>query len=320
METQAQIYIAVSALSCSVIAPLPHLVPHLLSLHLVVHDVVCTQEPSPSPAPSPDSSPPEVVGPSPSPAPSAYGSCIVITPEDTTYLQETISATCSADDTDTVSLDVFAWSDDPALMVLWFATPGHDEIMSDNGAGGYVDSIVAVAECSKLSGFKGQLITVNWLANDTGLTCSPASGTFEFTVPAWTSASSSSSNAATMQAASEQSSQSGVVEAAAVQPAASAIALPVRRVTGGGGGVLNFKQVAGRDAAHTRTVGAHAGAAGVVVGGGGATANVVAAAREAATAQAASVNVVVPVVPAAVVAATAKGVVADNTAVAVVAP
>lgn len=37
----------------------------------------------------------------------------------------------------------------------------------------------------------GETVTVSWMVDDTGITCSPTSGTFEFTVPSWTSGEAS---------------------------------------------------------------------------------------------------------------------------------
>jgi hypothetical protein len=53
------------------------------------------------------------------------------------------------------------------------------------------------AACSKMSSLQSQDVTVTWLVNDAGITCSPATGTFTLTltIPTWDSTGSSAAAA-----------------------------------------------------------------------------------------------------------------------------
>lgn len=105
---------------------------------------------------------------------------MVVTSDDVTALAATISDTCSADAAATVPLDVFMWSDDPAMSTLTFTASV--DIMAATG-----DTTIDTtqADCAKMAAIPGQDVVVTWSVSDAGITCSPSTGTFTLTVPNW---------------------------------------------------------------------------------------------------------------------------------------
>lgn len=105
---------------------------------------------------------------------------MTVSAEDISTLESTISEVCAADSTGVVSLTIGTWSEDPNQLSVWVATD--PEVLTESGLASMDTS---VAECSKIAALsQGTTVTVTWLVNDTGITCSPATGTFTFTVPA----------------------------------------------------------------------------------------------------------------------------------------
>jgi hypothetical protein len=116
-----------------------------------------------------------------------------VSADDIDLLQNTISEACSADPTDSVPLDtVGILSDDPNVVSVWFATD--PQVMTEAGL---APNDLSMAECNLMAGLAADSsVKVTWLVNDTGITCSPATGTFTFTIPAGLSQSSSQQVAA----------------------------------------------------------------------------------------------------------------------------
>jgi hypothetical protein len=78
-------------------------------------------------------------------------------------------------------------SDDPNVVSVWFAT--EPQVMTEAGL---APNDLSMAECNLMAGLvAGSTVKVTWLVNDTGITCSPATGAFTFTIPTGLSQSSS---------------------------------------------------------------------------------------------------------------------------------
>lgn len=138
-----------------------------------------------SPSPPPVSDNPT---PAPSPDPSGLGPCLQVTSDDISALASDIRDSCSLSSNGSVSLDAFGWADDSNMVNVYFSSVPN--IMADtaDAATGLTD-----AACNKMSSLpQGQDVTVTWLVNDAGITCSPATGTFTLTIPTWDSTGSSS--------------------------------------------------------------------------------------------------------------------------------
>jgi hypothetical protein len=112
----------------------------------------------------------------------------VVTGDDISTLQSDISANCALDGSASVPLDGFGWADVPNMFNVWFSTDL--DIMTAAAA----STGMTEASCSKMSQLQGQAVTVTWLVNDAGITCSPSTGTFTLTIPTWDSSQGSTAS------------------------------------------------------------------------------------------------------------------------------
>lgn len=88
-------------------------------------------------------------------------------------------------------LNGFGWSDDPNMFNVWFSTDL--DMMTDTAA----STGMTETSCSKILQLQGQAVTVTWLVNDAGITCSPSTGTFTLTIPTWNSTQGSKASEVT---------------------------------------------------------------------------------------------------------------------------
>jgi hypothetical protein len=194
----------------------------------------------------------------------------VVTHDDLSTLQSDISANCALDGSASVALDGFGWADDPNMFKVWFSTDLDIMAFTDASTG------MTEASCSKMSQLQGQAVTVTWLVNDAGITCSPSTDTFTLTIPTWDSRQGSTApdvddlaalasraaTAATPRAGRRKSASFKLVASRNQQPAAPAARLA--------GKLTNQPALAtavvlpGEPAAQTATVSATVPAAAVV--------------------------------------------------------
>lgn len=112
------------------------------------------------------------------------------------------------------------------------------------------------AACSKMSSLQSQDVTVAWLVNDAGITCSPATGTFTLTIPTWDSTGS-------LSAATNLQNAAAILPLAAA-PTGAATATPRRGVVRRRRSSSVFKLVARREQQAASTAGVNVLAVGTL--------------------------------------------------------